>query len=205
MRVPAPHFLLTAEGSRANRSGTIGAWRFVLQKENGRRTLEVADAEPSVDGQRLELLAVVRGLEALPQPSRVTLLTRSDYVKRGFTYGLEEWRSNAWRWERHGEMVPIKNGDLWRRIDHALKYHSVVCRIIRHDEAHQDVAVNDSWDLPATGFEPTVEMMARPKKRWHGWHHAILVIRRRIRTTAERIRLKIRQCGTGLFPTAWLD
>src|SRR5262249_30688971 len=105
--------------------------RFVLQNPDGSPSLEVADAEPAIQGERLELLTVVRGLEALPQPSRVTVVTPSAYVNRGLNYGLEEWRENNWHWERHGDMVPVKNSDLWRRLDSALRIHQVECRLQR--------------------------------------------------------------------------
>jgi ribonuclease HI len=133
MPAPAPHFHLLAEAHRHKRCGN---WRFVLQTADGRRQFEANDAEPEASGERLELLAIVRGLESLDQPSRVTLLTGSVSVSKGLKYGLEEWRANDWQWERHGEMVPVKNSDLWRRIDHALSIHDVDCRVWRVDEGH---------------------------------------------------------------------
>ena len=101
--------------------------------------MEIEDAEPAIQGDRLELLAVVRGLEALDQPSQVTLLTGSSYVNRGLSYGMDDWRSNNWQWESHGKMVPVKNGDLWRRLDRALRVHSVRCKYHRIDNAHQNI------------------------------------------------------------------
>jgi ribonuclease HI len=130
MNAPSSHFLLFSESNRTN---DRGQWRFVLQSIDGADQIEAADVEPNVQGERLELLAVVRGLEALPQPSRVTLVTPSRYVNRGLNYGLAEWRTNDWQWERFGEMAPIKNRDLWQRIDRALEFHSVDCRLWRFD------------------------------------------------------------------------
>ena len=97
--------------------------------------LEAADDEPESDPARLELLAVVRGLEALDQPSRVTLVTPSRYVTRGLRFGLDEWRENGWQWERFGEMQRVKNCDLWQRIDRAMRYHRIDCRDWRFDMA----------------------------------------------------------------------
>src|SRR5215204_468482 len=125
MPVASPHYLLLAESRRRNQQGD---WRFVLKTPDGKPQLEASDAEPATGEQRLELLAVVRGLEALDQPSRVTLLTRSTYISRGLNYGLEEWRENDWQWERHGQMVPVKDGDLWKRLDRALNFHRLECR-----------------------------------------------------------------------------
>jgi ribonuclease HI len=122
MNIPAPHFLLFSESSRKQRQGQ---WRFLLQAADGTQQLEAADAEPEMPGERLELLAVVRGLEALDQPSRVTLVTPSKYVHRGVLYGLEEWRTNGWSWEHFGQMVPVKNRDLWQRLDNAMTVHEL--------------------------------------------------------------------------------
>ncbi len=132
MKVPAPHFLLFSESSRKQRQGQ---WRFLLQAVDGTEQLEAADAEPEVQGERLELLAVVRGLEALDQPSRVTLVTPSKYVHRGLLYGLEEWRTNGWSWEHFGQMVPVKNRDLWQRLAHAMTVHELEFQPWRWDAA----------------------------------------------------------------------
>src|SRR5438128_1914668 len=119
MSVPAPHFLLFSE-SRLKRKDVeqetevesepvVGHWRFVLESLDGVEKLEADDEEPLAQGDRLELLAVVRGLEALDQPSRVTLVTPSRYVSRGLRFGLEQWRESGWLWERFGRMTPVKN------------------------------------------------------------------------------------------------
>ena len=133
MNAATPHYLLFSESCGSNEQGQ---WRFVLQSIDGSEQLEAADAEPNALGERLELLAVVRGLEALAQPSRVTLVTPSRYVNRGLAYGMQEWRANGWQWEHFGEMVPVKNRDLWQRIDRALGYHQLECRTWRFDLPH---------------------------------------------------------------------
>ena len=127
-----PHFLLFSEWtaldpwvagiSRSNRSRAKHWWKL--------RTRNRGCTE---SGWNCWPLSV--GLEALEQPSRVTLVTSSRYVSRGLRFGLEEWRSNGWRWERDGRPVPIKNGDLWQRVDWALKFHRVRCRSWRIDAA----------------------------------------------------------------------
>lgn len=166
MSVRAPHYLLFSEARQRSKplfspdaseqkvsttgsrgpsssrriSGTRkqGAWRFVLESVEGEDKFEALDEEPEVSGDRLELLAVVRGLEALDQPSRVTLVTRSPYVARGFRFGLNEWRENDWRWEHYGEYTQVQNHDLWQRVDRAMSFHKVECRIWRFDSAHAE-------------------------------------------------------------------
>jgi ribonuclease HI len=144
MSAPTPHFLLFSASEPGEARDSAGDWRFVLEAIDGSAKIEVADSEPEIRGERLELLAVVRGLEALEQPSRVTLLTPSRYVSRGLSYGLNDWRENDWQWERHGAMVPVKNHDLWQRVDRALEFHRVECRQWRLDAGHEQAAASDS-------------------------------------------------------------
>jgi ribonuclease HI len=125
-----PEYVLT---SAANTEGAGGVWSFRLEGADGGDSIEAADREPGVHRERLELLAIVRGLEALDQPSRVTIRTASQYVRRGIAYGLEEWRTNGWTWEHYGQMVKVKNHDLWQRLDRALRIHDVSCRQWRID------------------------------------------------------------------------
>ncbi len=138
MSAPAPHFLLFSEARPCPvaAGNSAGKWQFVLESVDGGERVVACDEETEASGERLNLLAVVRGLEALDQPSRVTLLTPSRYVAHGLRHALDDWRENHWLWERFGERTPIKNGDLWRRIDHAMRYHEVECRTWRCDAAH---------------------------------------------------------------------
>jgi ribonuclease HI len=195
----APHFLLLADARRRKQQGD---WRFVLQTASGERHLEAADAEQATSGERLELLAVVRGLEALDQPSRVTLLTPSSYVSRGLSYGLEEWRSNNWQWERYGQMVPVKDGDLWRRLDHAQRFHHLECRrwkVDRSTESSADgraVAGDNSTDVPTESIRSSSK---------HIFRRTMLAIRRRYRESIGRVKLRLAQLGTGILPRPWLE
>lgn len=127
MHVPAPHFLLYSEAASAAdaQQALPGRWRFVLRSPDGETALQAADDEDGATPERLELLAIVRGLESLDQPSRVTLVTGSRNVRRGLKYGLSHWRETGWQWERYGRMSPVKNADLWQRVDRALEIHSI--------------------------------------------------------------------------------
>jgi ribonuclease HI len=127
MSVPAPHFLLFSEAAQPA-GAAAGQWRFVLKPPRGDPSLEVADDEHAAGLERLELLAIVRGLEALDQPSKVTLMTGSRDIQRGLQFGLNHWREHDWQWERYGQMTPVKNADLWKRIDRLLEIHNVACR-----------------------------------------------------------------------------
>jgi ribonuclease HI len=212
MPVAAPHYLLLAESRRRHQQGD---WRFVLKTPDGQKHFEASDAEPATGEQRLELLAVVRGLEALEQPSRVTLLTRSSYISRGLNYGLDEWRENAWHWERHGQMVPVKDGDLWRRLDRALSFHRLECRKWRADRADgPQVAPAAATVGSATDSELDQQRNALKIIRDSRTNNNIvrktrsrtlLAMRKRLRNLHGLVRLRLAQFGTGLLPRPWLE
>jgi len=143
MNEPTPHYLLMSEASRTEK---VGRWRFVLKTVDGSAGLEVADVEPDVWGERLDLLTVVRALESLDQPSRVTLLGCTRYVEQGIQYGLEDWKENDWRWECFGQMVTVRDADLWRRMDRILQFHQVECSQRRIDLQH-NLLEGHHWDV----------------------------------------------------------
>lgn len=199
MNIPTPHFFLF---SQAHRENDRDEWSFVLKAADGSATLKAADAEPSAHGERLELLAVVRGLEALDQPSRVTLITPSQYVKHGMSYGLPEWGRNGWKWEHFGEMVPVKNRDLWQRLDRALKIHRIAGTNFRIDAAHSVTRTATAGNAePSDGAEAHRDFGERLAA------FRLLLARwgERIAAGFERVRLSCAQLGTSLLPCPWLD
>lgn len=195
--VPTPHYLLFAE---ANRQEEPGSWRFTLKSADGAEQIEAADREPDTQGERLELLSVVRALEALDQPSQVTVVTPSRYIERGLSDGLDDWRTSGWKWEKYGRMVPVKNGDLWRRVDRAMRFHRLECRRLRLDDAH--LTSSASSDIgpvaPAAPARPMVRRVRSPLGR--------LAIRlmRRLSERVDGWRLRVEQLGTALLPRPWL-
>ena len=102
-----------------------GYWRFLLTAPEQSYRLEVSDFEAGMGVERCQLLAILRGLEAIAHRAEVMLITNSRYAEQGLRHGLSQWRASDWSWEHFGGMVPIKHGDLWRRIDHVLQYHSL--------------------------------------------------------------------------------
>ena len=126
-------------------------WFFVIEDLCHDYRLEASDFELGIELGRLELLALVRGLEALERPCFIQLETASRYVRRGLTYGLEEWRESGWRWESFGLMVPIKNVDLWLRVDRALSFH-------RLELCGSSVRIGRAWGVSRNPFtEPAWE------------------------------------------------
>jgi ribonuclease HI len=182
MPVDDPHFLLFAEASAEG--GSRPQWKFVLQSVGGDDRLTATDAEAASRPSRLELLAVVRGLEALDQPSRVTLLTRSRYVSRGLRRELTHWRDRRWRWERFGQLVPIRDHDLWQRVDRALEFHKVECCNWLGDEAMAPATAPSAMPTAQRGHEGGQAHGHSQQWPWHpagppAPESALLLVRRR--------------------------
>ena len=125
MNTTTPHYLVFL---RSGQEGIHGRWEFALCRSDGAESIEASDVEPKASPSRLDLLALVRALESLDQPSRVTFIGVRPDIERGIRYGLPEWRSNGWQWEWFGKMVPVRNCDLWQRVDRAMQFHQIDCR-----------------------------------------------------------------------------
>jgi ribonuclease HI len=104
---------------------TLFGWRFLLEAPEPRVHFEAEEEETSPSLERAELLAVVRGLEAIDQPSSVSLYSSSRFVLAGLRHGILEWRSTNWHWEWYGKWAPVAHQDLWRRVETALRFHDL--------------------------------------------------------------------------------
>lgn len=143
--VAMPQYLLYCDSSLSTRSsydsfpasGVVGegSWRFVLERLDEQERFEAEDFEANIHRDRLALLAVVRGLEALEHGGLVRLITTSRYVDRGMRFGLPNWRDSEYQWESFGRLTPIRNADLWRRIDTAMQFHEITSRLIHPSSA----------------------------------------------------------------------
>ena len=97
-----------------------GGWGAILRY--GRHSREIYGGEPATTNNRMEIMAAIQGLESLTRPSRVHLYTDSVYLRRGITQWLALWKRNGWR---TGAKQPVKNVDLWTRLDSAARGHEV--------------------------------------------------------------------------------
>jgi ribonuclease HI len=107
-----------------------GGWAFLLVHPATGKTLERSGGEPLTTNNRMELNAVIEGLSTLKRPSRVELFTDSVYVGKGLMEYLPKWKANGWRRKEGTKFVPVKNEELWRKLDeliarHQLKYTRV--------------------------------------------------------------------------------
>ncbi len=110
-----------------------GGWGALLRY--GEHEKELCGGEPQTTNNRMELMAVIAALETLKRPSRVRLTTDSQYVKRGVTEWMARWRRNGWR---TAERKPVKNRELWERLDRALGEHRVDWHWVRGHSGHPE-------------------------------------------------------------------
>ena len=106
-----------------------GGWGALL--ESGGKTRELFGGEAFTTNNRMELTAVIRALEALRGPCRVKLHTDSQYVQLGISEWIHQWKKRGWR---TADKKPVKNEDLWRRLDELSQQHEIEWRWVRgHD------------------------------------------------------------------------
>jgi ribonuclease HI len=102
-----------------------GGWAFVLRHPATGKQLERSGAERETTNNRMELMAVIVGLETLKRPCAVELFTDSVYVGKGISQWMPKWKANGWRRKEKGGSKPVKNVDLWQRLDALLSTHQV--------------------------------------------------------------------------------
>lgn len=129
-----------------------GGWGVLMLAKDGdtvlkERTLNGGEADTT--NNRMELLAAISALEALSRPSKIIVVTDSAYVKNGVTGWIFGWKRNGWK---TADRKPVKNVDLWQRLDEAQARHQVEWRWIKGHAGH---AENERADeLARQGMAP---------------------------------------------------
>lgn len=118
-----------------------GGWGAVLRWAGHEK--ELSGGELHTTNNRMELLAAISALEALKRPCLVDLHTDSQYLRQGITGWIETWKRNGWR---TGDRKPVKNADLWQRLDAAVARHDVRWHWVRGHAGH---ALNERADALA--------------------------------------------------------
>ena len=109
----------------------VGGWGALL-RYNG-RTRELCGGEKLTTNNRMEMLAVIRALEALTKPCEVRLHTDSIYVQKGISEWIHGWKKRGWK---TASKEPVKNADLWQALDAAQARHQVEWRWVRGHAGH---------------------------------------------------------------------
>lgn len=124
-----------------------GGWAALLRSQGIEKML--SGAEPETTNNQMELMAAIQGLEALRRTSSVALTTDSQYVRQGITQWIHGWKRNGWK---TSQKQPVKNKELWQRLDAAVESHDVQWHWVKGHSGHEenervDQAANDAIDV----------------------------------------------------------
>ena len=149
-RIPPPEVIIYTDGACRGNPGP-GAWGALLRYRETEK--ELSGAEAATTNNRMELMGAIAALEALRKPSRVVLHTDSQYVLKGMTQWIRDWRARGWR---TADKKPVKNVDLWQRLEAAASAHQVEWRWVRGhagdpDNERVDALANRAIDQQLAG------------------------------------------------------
>ncbi len=116
-----------------------GGWGVLLRYQGKERTLHGGEVETT--NNRMELMAAIIGLESLQGSYRVTLTTDSKYVTNGITNWIENWKKKAWK---TAAKKPVKNEDLWRRLDEVSQQHEINWQWVKGHSGHRENELVDA-------------------------------------------------------------
>ncbi|MBR1220871.1 ribonuclease HI [Bradyrhizobium sp. U87765 SZCCT0131] len=125
-----PHVTVFTDGACSGNPGP-GGWGVLLRFGDVEK--ELKGGERDTTNNRMELMAAISALEALKRPAVVDLTTDSQYVRQGITSWIHGWKRNGWR---TADKKPVKNVDLWQRLDAALKQHEVRFHWVKGHAGH---------------------------------------------------------------------
>ena len=126
-----PEVTIFTDGACSGNPGP-GGWGAILI--SGAHEREICGGEPATTNNRMELMAAIQALEALKRPCKVELHTDSQYVRKGITEWISGWKARGWR---TADKKPVKNEDLWKRLDAARARHTVDWRWVKGHNGHE--------------------------------------------------------------------
>jgi ribonuclease HI len=148
MSEPLPEVTIYTDGGADPNPGT-GGWAAVLIDAASGKAREISGGEPHATNNRMELTAAIRALEALKRSSRVDIHTDSEYVQKGISTWIHGWKRRGWR---NSLKEPVKNADLWQRLDAAQARHDVRWHWVRGHAGHTENERAD--ELAREGMQP---------------------------------------------------
>lgn len=115
-----------------------GGWGVVLRYGKVEKT--ICGGELNTTNNRMELLAAISGLQALKEPCHVIITTDSQYVRKGITEWIENWKKNGWR---TAAKAPVKNADLWQQLDQEKSRHQLEWHWVKGHSGHRENELAD--------------------------------------------------------------
>ena len=146
-----PELFAYTDGACSGNPGP-GGWGALLQARDGDAVVkerELHGGEADTTNNRMELLAAIAALEALERQAGITIVTDSAYVKNGVTGWIHGWKRNGWKTSSN---KPVKNEDLWRRLDTAQARHRVTWQWVKGHAGHPENERAD--ELARAGMKP---------------------------------------------------
>jgi ribonuclease HI len=150
--VSEPHVVIHTDGACSGNPGP-GGWGAILAF--GDRVKELKGGEPHTTNNRMELMAAIAAFEALTRSCLVDLHTDSQYLRNGIMTWINQWKRNGWR---TADKKPVKNVDLWQRLEAALGKHRVRWHWVR---GHAGDKMNERADVLAREGITAVQSGAR--------------------------------------------
>jgi len=132
-----PRVHLFTDGACRGNPGP-GGWAYILRHLASGREKEGAGPAKRTTNNRMELMAVIRGLEALKQRCDVVVFTDSEYVRRGLAEWMAKWKANGWRRREGSRWKPVKNEELWKRLDELVALHRVEYKHVAGHSGHPE-------------------------------------------------------------------
>ena len=130
---PAPRVVeIFTDGACRGNPGP-GGWGAILR--NSTRRKELSGSEPDTTNNRMELMGVISGLEALKRPVQAVVITDSQYVQKGMSEWLPAWKARGWK---TADKKPVKNQDLWQRLDEAAAPHTIEWQWVKGHAGHPE-------------------------------------------------------------------
>ncbi len=165
-RPRTPDVLLFTDGACQGNPGP-GGWAYVLKHPGSGTVQHGYGSAPRTTNNQMELQAVIRGLEALRRPCRVHVVTDSEYVAKGCREWLPVWKQQGWRRRQGKSYRPVKNEELWRRLDELLQRHDVTFQVVRGHSGHPENELCDRLAVQAASEQlpPTVERFDQVRGR----------------------------------------
>ena len=131
MNAALSHVIIHTDGGASPNPGP-GGWAAILTFGDHEKELKGGEADTT--NNRMELMAAISALEALKRPCRVDLHTDSQYLQQGISQWIHNWKRNGWK---TADKKPVKNGELWQRLDAAVQRHTVRWHWVKGHAGHE--------------------------------------------------------------------
>ncbi|WP_417847990.1 ribonuclease HI [Thalassoglobus sp.] len=144
-----PFVQLFTDGACSGNPGP-GGWGYILRHPATGSEKEGSGGDRETTNNQMELMAVISGLEALSRSSAVEVITDSVYVAKGSKEWMPNWKKNGWQRREGKKLKPVKNVELWQRLDNLLAQHEVRFTVVKGHSGHPENERCDELAVAAT-------------------------------------------------------